>query len=276
LTASVTLIVLIAALMHASWNALVKGATDKAVALGMIALGHVVLGLPFALTSQFPNIETLGFITASTVIHWAYYVALNTAYRLGDLSVIYPIARGLAPVLIAIGAQVWADEVLPVVAWAGILTVSTGILLLAWGRGTIPREGLIAALGTALLVAAYSVVDGVGVRTSQSAVTYISWLFVSEIFVVLFVLARFRARIAAAGQRAVLMGLIGGVTSGVAYGLVLYAKTLAPLGLVSALRETSVVFAALFGIFLFGEGPRSRRLVAATVVAGGIALMSLA
>ena len=269
-------IVLLAALMHATWNAMVKGASDKALMLGLIALGHVVPGVALALILPLPDPAAFGFIIASTIIHWAYYALLNTAYRIGDLSVIYPVARGLAPVLIALGAQVWANETLPPLAWAGIVTVSVGIMLLAAGRGQVAPAGLIAAFGTALMVAAYSVVDGIGVRLSGHALAYIAWLFAAEVFVVAFVAMRFRARVMAASPRTLALGFAGGLISAAAYGLVLYAKTMAPLGLVSALRETSVIFAALMGIVLFGEGPRRKRLIAAAVVAGGIALMSAA
>ena len=269
-------IVLFAALLHASWNALVKGAADKAVMLGMIALGHTVPGIAAVLFLPVPDVAAFAFIAASTVIHWAYYVLLSVAYRLGDLSVIYPVARGLAPVLIALGAQVWAGEMLPPLAWAGILIVSGGIMLLALGRGQVAPAGLVAAFGTALVVAAYSVVDGIGVRIGEQPLSYIAWLFASEVLVVAFVLLRFPHRLRATPNRTLALGFAGGVISCAAYALVLYAKTLAPLGMVSALRETSVIFAALIGVVLFGERPYGKRMVAAMVVAGGIALMSAA
>ncbi len=271
-------IVLSAALLHAFWNAVVKGAGDKTVMLGLIAMGHVVPGLFIVALIPAPNWAVWPYILASTVIHWAYYYLLNAAYRLGDLSVMYPVARGLAPVLVAVGAQAWIGESLPLIAWAGIFCVSAGIMVLTRGifSGALPLMGLLAAMGTAVMVAAYSLVDGVGIRLSGSPLGYIGWLFVAEILVAAYIFTGRTKRLRTMPPRAVLIGFLGGVISGTAYGLVLYAKTLAPLGVVSALRETSVIFAAMIGVLWFGEGPKGNRLMAAVIVAAGIILIGLA
>jgi len=277
MSAGIVVIVLGAALLHALWNALVKGAHDKTVMLGLIALGHVVPGVVVVALVPSPGWVIWPYIVASTVIHWGYYYFLNIAYRLGDLSVMYPIGRGLAPVLIALGAQVWVGETLPWLAWVGILTVSGGIMVLTRGHLTssLSRAGLLAALGVAVMVAAYSLVDGVGVRLSSNALAYVGWLFSLEFIVALFVFSTRMERLRALPPRAIAMGVLGGVISGTAYGLVLYAKTLAPLGVVSALRETSVIFAAMIGVWWFGEGPKGNRLLAACVVAAGIVVIGL-
>lgn len=263
-----------AAALHAAWNALVKGAGDRTVALALIALGHVVPGLILAAFVALPAMEAVPFIAASTVIHWGYYAMLNLAYRFGDLSFVYPIARGGAPILVALGAMLWADERLPIPGWIAIGAVSGGIFLLAAVR-TADLRALGAALATSLMIAVYSVVDGIGIRLSGSPLGYIAWLFIAEIFVVLFVAFTRWPRIRSSSARGVLIGLSGGILSGLAYALVLYAKTLAPLGIVSALRETSVIFAALFGILWFRERPIGRRLWAAGIVAFGIILLGL-
>ena len=242
--------------------------------LGLISLGHVVPGLVLVVLFPLPSIEAVPYIVASTVIHWGYYIFLNLAYRFGDLSFVYPIARGGAPILIALGALVWADEQLPLLGWIAIATVSGGIFLLAAVRHADSRA-LGAALITSLTIAFYSVVDGIGIRLSGSPLGYIGWLFIAEIFVLLFIgLTRWQ-RVQATTTRNLLIGVAGGALSGLAYGLVLYAKTLAPLGVVSALRETSVIFAAVFGVLWFHERPIGRRLLAAGVVALGIVLLSL-
>ena len=277
MSAAVIAIVLTAAFLHALWNALVKGAGDKTVILGLIALGHVVPGLAVVLLVPPPGWAIWPYVLASTVIHWGYYFFLNAAYRLGDLSVMYPIARGLAPVLIALGAQAWVGETLPPLAWAGILVVSAGIMVLTKGvfAGAMPLPGLLAALACAVMVASYSLVDGVGVRLSDNALAYVGWLFAMEVFVAGFVLSTRWQRLRALEPGALALGFLGGVISGTAYGLVLYAKTLAPLGLVSALRETSVIFAAMIGVLWFGEGPKGNRLVAAAIVMVGIVLIGM-
>lgn len=271
-------IVLLAAMLHAFWNAVVKGAGDKTIVLGLIALGHVVPGLVIVALVPPPGWAVWPYVAASTAIHWAYYYLLNVAYRVGDLSVIYPIARGLAPVLVALGAQFWIGESLPMLAWAGVIAVSGGIMVLTRGAfsGALPLTGLLAATGTAVMIAAYSLVDGVGIRVSADALGYIGWLFAAEILVAAYVFAGRMDRLRALPVRTIWLGFLGGVISGTAYGLVLYAKTLAPLGIVSALRETSVIFAAMIGVLWFGEGPRGNRLLAAGIVAAGIILIGLA
>lgn len=278
MSAGVLAIVLAAAFLHALWNALVKGAGDRTVMLGLIALGHVIPGLALASSLPAPDPASWVFIVASTVIHWGYYYLLNAAYRIGDLSVVYPVARGAAPVLIAVSAWVFVGEALSLLAWAGIGAISLGMFLLARpGRlAKVAPAGLLAAFGTALTVAAYSMADGVGVRASGHVMSYVAWLFSAEIFVAGFVLSTRLPRLRAMGGRSILIGIGGGVISGTAYAMALYAKTLAPLGLVSAMRETSVIFAALFGVLWFGEGPKGQRLTAAAVVAAGVMLIALA
>ena len=274
----IVLIILFAAFLHALWNAIVKGAGDRTIVLGLVAVGHVLPGIALVALSPAPSSAAIPYIVASTVIHWGYYALLSIAYRTGDLSIVYPIARGLAPILIAFGALIWVGEDLPLVVWLGIVAVSLGILLLARGVFTsnTSRTGLVAAVGVAVVIASYSIVDGVGVRLSGSPLGYIGWLFVCEIFVVAFVFSNRWNRFQDMSTRAIAIGLFGGIVSGAAYGLVLYAKTQAPLGIVSALRETSVIFAALIGVFWFAEGPRRDRIFAALIVGAGIATIASA
>lgn len=276
MNSGIVLLVLFAALLHALWNSIVKGANDKAAVLGLIALGHVVPGIVMVAVAEAPVAAAIPYIIASTVIHWGYYALLNIAYKVGDLSIVYPIARGLAPVLIAIGAHFWVGEVLPNAAWLGILIISGGILTLTYGisHSSIPMMGIVAAFGTAITVALYSIVDGVGVRLSGSIMGYVGWLFIAEIFVVAFVFGKFWDRVRVIPKQTIWLGILGGIVSGSAYALVLYAKTLAPLGIVSALRETSVIFAALIGVLWFSEGPRGKRVVAAVIVALGVVFIA--
>ncbi len=274
MSTTVLLIVLLAALLHALWNALVKTSADRAITLGLVATGHCLPAFALMPFVPIPATEAFPFIIASTVIHWAYYYFLNVSYRFGDLSLIYPIARGTAPVMVALGAMVWADESLSLWAWIGILTVSAGIMVLAAIRHGDER-GIVAALVTSAIIAAYSVVDGIGIRVSGTPIGYVVWLFAAEIFVAVFVIATRFERAASIGQRALFLGLSGGLISGLAYGLALFAKTLAPIGIVSAVRETSVIFAALIGVMWLGEGPAKRRLVAASIVAIGVIILAL-
>ena len=269
-------IVLTAALLHATWNAMVKGASDRALSIGLVSLGHFVPALPFFLFLPAPDIEALPYIVASTVIHWGYYFFLISAYKQGDLSVAYPIARGAAPVLIALGATIWPGEILSLMAWAGIIGVSCGVAILALSRAQAQSlKVLFPALITALTVAAYSIVDGIGVRVSGAPISYIAWLFTAEICVVLFVLLPRLKLIQNNGLRPVLIGFSGGVLSSLSYALALYAQTLAPLALVAAIRETSVILAAIISVIWFKERPIFMRLAAAFVVAIGVILIVL-
>ncbi|MCR9060985.1 MAG: DMT family transporter [Rhodobacteraceae bacterium] len=271
----VALIVLTAALFHAVWNALVKGAEDRVIMLGLIALGHIPAGLVLVAVSPLPDPSVWPWMIASVVVHWGYFWLLNVAYRLGDLSLIYPVARGLAPVLVALVAQLWLGEVLPPAAWAGVILVSAGIMILARDAftGALPFAGLVAALAVGASVGSYSLIDGVGVRLSGNAAAYIGWLFSAKILIVLYIFPTRMDRVRSIPAKQLLIGFAGGLVSGAAYALVLYAKTLAPLGLVSALRETSVIFAALIGVLWFREGPRGRRILASIIVSAGIVVI---
>lgn len=270
-------IVAAAALLHALWNAMVKASGDRAATLGMIALGHLILGGIAALFLPLPGWQAAPWIAASTVIHWGYYWLIFHAYRLGDLSLVYPISRGAAPVLVTLGAMVTVGEQLTPVGWAGVLAVSAGVMLLGWGE--LRRGVSAAAAGLALLlglvIAAYSVADGTGARVSDSVGGYIAWLFICEGIAAGWLLIGRARHLAGLGPRPWLLGIAGGVASAVAYGLAIWAKTIAPFGLVSALRETSVVIAAGIGVMWFGERPWRPRLLAAVVVALGAAAIAL-
>lgn len=256
---------------------MLKVSGDKAVMLGLISLGHVVFGGILACFVPIPAPESWPYLIASTVIHFGYYALLNHSYRLGDLSLVYPIARGIVPVLVASGAQFTIGETLPLQTWLGVLIVSGGVLLLSSDAfmkrakpGAVPM-----AIATGLFIAAYSVTDGLGVRQSQAALGYIAWLFILEIFVVGFVCVLRGRQMLTVPPKGLLLGIIGGVVSATAYGLVIYAKDFSPLGVVSALRETSVLFAGLIGVVLLGERPWRKRLFAAFVVVGGIIVIAL-
>jgi drug/metabolite transporter (DMT)-like permease len=215
-------------------------------------------------------------IFASTVIHYGYYVLLFQAYRLGDLSQVYPISRGLAPALVAFGTLAIIGETLSPGGWAGLATVSFGIGLLALQRGAAHADrraiGVAALLG--LTIAGYSVADGIGVRWSESPTGYMGWLFLLESPVVFAVLWTRRRNGTAFDWRVFGLGMVGGLIAVTAYGIVLYAKTIAPIGAVSAVRESSVIIAALIGVVFFGERPWGGRVVAAVIVACGVILLA--
>lgn len=269
-------LVLLAAILHASWNAMVKANGDRAIVLAGVAFVHFAGGTIIAILAPMPAPESWPFIIASAIIHYFYYALIFFAYRWGDLSHVYPISRGIAPALVSLGAWMFVGETLTPLGWAGVATVSLGILFLTAGKriaGTDPRA-LFAALTTGVVIAFYSVVDGVGVRLSGSPMGYIGWLFASEVLVTAFVLARRRKTLPSVHNKLIWVGLLGGVFSAAAYGLVIFAATIAPLGGISAVRESSVIIAALIGVFMFGERPMAKRLIAAVIVAAGVLMLA--
>jgi drug/metabolite transporter (DMT)-like permease len=270
-------LVLCAAVLHALWNAIVKAADDRALVLGAVSAMNVLVGIVLIALFEAPAVESWPYIAASTLIHYGYYVFLLLAYRLGDFSQVYPISRGLAPVLVALGAQAFAGETLPVLAWLGLLSVSFGIIVLSLPSGGIrPNSTAVAAaVGTGLFIASYTVVDGIGVRLADSPFGYIGWLFVLEFPVILVVAWWQRGKPSGNRWPAIRLGFLGGLFAALAYGIVIYVKAFTPLGAVSAVRESSVIFAALIGAVYFGERPWRRRVFAAAAVTVGIVALAI-
>ena len=270
-------LVLLAAALHAIWNAVIKGTGDKTIAIGLVALGHMVLGLIGAAIFPLPDIKVIPFILVSTIIHWGYYYSLTTAYKFGDLSLIYPIARGISPIIVTVFAFFWINERLSWGEMGGVLLISSGILFL--GLRSLSNEksipALVFALTTGVLIAAYSVTDGFGVRLTENPLSYIAWLFIAEGFVVFYIFGRFKVRLLTSSFSEIMLGFFAGVISTIAYGLALYAKSLAPLGIVTALRETSVIIATLIGVVWFKEKPIGYRITAASIVFCGILFLTL-
>lgn len=268
-------LVLFAAILHASWNAMVRGGGDRAITLAGIALAHTLVGAVFLSFALPPAPESWPWLITSALVHYVYYWLLFRAYREGDLSQVYPISRGLSPALVTLGAMVLIGEKLSAVGMTGVVMVSCGIGLLAFsarGRGRAPAWFAV-ALG--LMIALYSVADGIGIRASDSLLGYMGWLFLSEALVPLVILGRRFRRRERVQPRVLMLGLLGGAFSVSAYGIALYVMTIAPIGAVSAVRESSVIFAALIGVFLFGERPAGLRLIAAAVVAVGVTALAL-
>jgi len=273
------ILVLIAATLHASWNALVKGAPDPlAVQVTVFGIaGLIALALvPFL---PLPDAASLPYLALSTAIHVAYYVALALGYSVGDLSLVYPIARGIAPVLVTGGAMALEGEVPSSLQLVGIVLVSLGILSLAVRRGSAPRDGHAVgyALLTGICIAAYTVFDGMGVRRTAMPLSYIAWLFVLQGVAFAVVTLVWRGRALAGGiagdwRR----GTFGGVIAALSYATIIWVMSVGALAPISALRETSVIIAALLGTTLLGESFGRARVVAAIVVCAGAALLSVA
>ena len=278
LSLAVTLAVLGAGFLHALWNAMLKSAAGEPLldtAL-IVAGGTVValLTLPFVGT---PAIVSWKFMALSALIHFGYYVTLSGAYRRGDLSFAYPLMRGVAPLFVTLLGLLFLGEHPTPQMLAGIALISIGILVIAWfasGKHTPAAAGW--AIANAAIISLYTLVDGAGARASGNAVAYVCWLIFLEGFPYMIWIVATRGRpavtyMAGRWRRA----LAGGAASLAAYGIVLWAMTRAPVAVVAALREVSVLFAALIGALVLKEGFGWRRMAGAASVVAGVAALRL-
>ena len=275
LSASVTLAVLAAAVTHAIWNAIAHGIKDQTLAFALIGVGGIAVGIPLVIVAAMPHADCWPYLLGSVAIHVFYNLLLMQCYRLGEFSQVYPLARGTSPLVVTILAAIFIHEHLTLPQVAGVLVVSAGLATLVLAGRRPGRAAFAAAVGTGLTIAAYTTVDGVGVRLSGSPVGYIGWLMVLEsLCVPMFAVFRRRDVLLKQPKRILLAGLAAGALSVLAYGLVLWAQTRGALAPIAALRETSVIFGAIIGTLIFRE-PFGRSRIAATVlVATGIVLLN--
>lgn len=276
----VVALVLAAALLHACWNALVKTGGDRLMTLAVVngaAAFAGALALPFVGSPEpgsWPN------LTASVVLHAAYYFFLVQQYRVGDLSHVYPLARGLSPLMIAGAAALFAGELLAPLAWLGVCVASLGIVSLAFEGGPPWRRDprpVLFATGTAVCIAAYSVVDGLGARVAGNAFAYIAWLhLLNGAPTAMWACIARRGRARAALKAEFAKGAAGGVLQALAYGAAVWAMSVTAMGAVSTLRETSVIFAAAIGALVLGERFGGRRIAASALVAVGVIVLNAA
>jgi drug/metabolite transporter (DMT)-like permease len=276
LSLTVTLAVLAAAVTHATWNAIAHGIKDQTLAFALIGVGGIAAGIPLVIVAAMPRGDCWPYLLASVAIHVFYNLLLMQCYRLGEFSQVYPLARGTSPLVVTILAAVFVHEHLAFGQVAGVLVVSAGLAVLVLAGRRPGRAAFAAAIGTGLTIAAYTTVDGVGVRLSASPVGYIGWLMVLEsLCVPMFALARRRDVVLKQRPRILLAGLAAGVLSVLAYGLVLWAQTRGALAPIAALRETSVIFGAIIGTLIFREPFGRTRIVATVLVAAGIVLLNV-
>ena len=277
MTPLVTAAVLLAAVTHASWNAIAHRITDKLVGFSLISGGGLLIGLVMALFVPFPAGPAWPYLLVSAAVHIAYYALLMTSFRLGDFGQAYPIARGTAPLVVTVLAAVFAHEVPGMWAATGIAVSCVGLTGVSlWGlRGHRPNWAAIgAALATGLTIAAYTVIDGLGVRASGTPLGYIAWLMaVQGLAIPAYMYARVRGGIVRQLRPYATLGLCGAALSVSAYALVLWAQTRAELAPVAALRESSIIVGAAIGAVFFKERFGAPRIAAAGLLVVGIGLM---
>jgi drug/metabolite transporter (DMT)-like permease len=270
--------VLAAAACHAGWNALLKLNLEPVASTALVATASGLVAIPFVVATGLPNAEAWPYLVASVVIHVGYYLALAEAYRFGDLGQVYPIARGSAPLLTAALATLWLNESPGSFGWAGIVILAAGILLLALrgGRATRPFDGRSVgfALLTSLTITAYTLVDGTGARLAGTSSAYTAWLFLlSGAMMTVYGFVRVGPSLVSDFKLHWRLALTSAVLSTGAYAIAIWAMTVAPIALVAALRETSVLFGALFATLLLREPWLLARFAAAGMVLAGALLL---
>lgn len=279
---SVFLVVLLAACLHATWNSLVKGSADKYVTMLAVVLGHLpaaLLALPFT-----PAIDpaSLPWLIASVLLHLGYQLFLVAGYRIGDLTLVYPLARGSAPVFVTVISIGLLGISFTYTELSGVAFIVLGLISLCLVRresGMRNTRAVVLALCTGAFIAAYSLVDGIGARLATTAPGYWSWAAIGNAigFGLWTALTRPTAFTALTSNRSTICtGLLGGIASFLAYGIVIWAFTQAPIALVTALRETSIAFALVIGVIVLKERINLAKLIATMLTIGGAILLRVA
>ncbi|MFC3058593.1 DMT family transporter [Paenirhodobacter populi] len=270
MTTTVIALALFAAILHATWNAFLRSGADRLWTITVMSLSMVIVAVPFAFVLPLPPAAAWPWLIGSSLLQVGYCCFLVRAYRYGDLGQVYPVVRGSVPILVTLGGYLFLSEQLPPVALFGIGLIAGGIMALSLGKGRASLTSLAYAVLTGLFIAAYATVDARGVRIAGHAGSYAVWIYIlyGSLMVLTFLAMRGSLQI---DPRApdTWKAIGGGMVSLLAYGAVLAAFALGPAGPITALRETSVIFAALIGWAFLGEHLTQRRLFACVVVVAG-------
>jgi len=272
--------VLFAAACHAGWNAAIKKGLDPLATTVLISLGAALVAAPLVPFTGLPAPAAWPWVVASVLIHLFYFAALIESYRTGDMGQVYPIARGSAPLLTAAATALIIGERIGAQAWLGVVLLAAGVILMSLRGGrelaTLDRRAVGFALFTAVTICAYTLVDGIGARHAGSPHAYSAALFAGIGPVMLaYALVRRGSGIFAEMARYKVIGVVGGALQVGSYGIAIWAMTVAPIAIVAALRETSVLFGALIAVAVLGEKLRPVRIVAALAIVAGLVLIRL-
>ncbi|MGB0844445.1 MAG: EamA family transporter [Alphaproteobacteria bacterium] len=279
MTTFVFFMVLSAAVLHASWNALIKGGADRYATIMILSLGHMVCGFVAVFFVAFPTDPIVwALIVASAFVHVGYKLTLARAYNLADFSLVYPLARGAAPLLTALFSYLFLAEHIAPLSALGIAILAGGIILLGWSKKSSPdRAGIVAALCVSVFICGYTILDGLGGRLAASPHSYIFYMFIIDgVFTMIFFGLFYRQNVRNIQLRDFGLGMVGGVASMFAYWIVVWAMAQAPMGSVAALRETSVLVAMLISVVFLKEMLTKRRMVSALLIVLGVVLLKIA
>lgn len=275
MTFGVFVAVLAAALLHAGWNAIIKTGGNKQTTMMIFTIWQGLIGLSILIWLPWPKGDAWIWLIASGAIHMVYQLFLAYAYEQGDLSRVYPISRGSAPLMVMLFSLVFLSDPISAFEYLGIAVLGAGIMLMAHGAWTSgeSRRLIPFALGAATATAAYTLVDGMGARVNGAALPYVAWLlFLSGFFYVPAVLVLKGPSVTRAPWKAWRAGIIPAAASLVAYAIVVWAMTSSPIALVAALRETSILFAVLIGWLVFKEPMSQSKACAAGLIISGVIL----
>jgi len=273
------LIVLFAAILHASWNFLIKQKEDKHISMTAVVLGHIPLALVALIFSPFPKFKSLPYIIIGALLHTGYQLFLLYSYRIGDLSQVYPLARGVAPLIVAGISVTFLGVNLDPIALAAIIIIGTGIMSLTLVRrsdGLRNYRAALLSIATGGFIAAYSLVDGMGARVATTALGFYGSLSLLNALFFAIIIKIIRPGII---KNMIFnnykLALTGGCTSFTAYALVIWAFTMAPIAMVTALRETSIIFALLLGVFALKERLDLIKIFACMLTIFGVVLLRI-
>ena len=269
-------VVLSAALLHAIWNAIVKAGGDKFLTMIMVTTAAAALSAALLPFLRAPAMASWPFAIASALFQITYFLLVARTYQIADMSQAYPLMRGTAPLIVALVSVFRLGDALSPIAWFGVIGICLGIFSIALGSAIKDRKGLYLALLNALVIAAYTLIDGIGVRRSGTAAAYTLWVFLmSGLPLALWAMTARRSSFLPYLRRYWGLGIAGGLGTTASYGLALWAMTLAPVAVVAALRETSILFGIMIAGLVLKEPIGPRRVISACIIAGGAAILRL-
>ncbi len=270
-------LVLFGALLHATWNAIIKAGTDKSLDAALVSAGGAVAALPLLPFLPLPASAAWPFIAASAILQFAYFQLVAAAYRAGDIGLVYPLMRGVAPLIIVSTSSFILKETLSGGALFGTMTICAGILTLAFEARKGGRRAILLALSNAVVIATYTYVDGIGARISGNSISYTLWMsLLPPVLLFAWAISQRGANAVAAHIRYNWWrGLVGGGGSIASYGIALWAMTKAPVAMVAALRETSILFALVISVLFLKERSSIWRYIAGAIIAAGVLVLRL-
>ena len=270
-------IVLVAAVLHASWNAIVKAGKNTVLTMVLVTASAALWAVVLLPVLPSPSPESWPYIALSAALQIVYFALVARIYRIADMSQTYPIMRGAAPLIVALAGTLLLDEALSSSAWLGVCIICSGILIMLWSGGQKSREGLILALLNALVISGYTLVDGIGVRLSAASASYTLWIFlITGVAITCWATLTQWSQTRHYLRLNWHLGAVGGLGTLVSYGLALYAMTQAPVAVVAALRETSILFSAVISWLILKEHITIVRCVYVCVIAIGAITLRLA